>query len=207
MSCHPRGFPSVQPRPSIPHSTLPAHDLDITLSTVLLLLLTATAAVTDVVYHKIYNWTTYPGIILALVVNFLQNGWDEGTTGGPGLEDSLKGFALCGGLMLVSYVLFNVGGGDVKLMAMLGAFLGLEQGLEALLWTFVLGAAAGLAVLIWRVGLFRLVVGVVRHVLWSLRLVSWLPLSEAERAQLRPPLYLAPSAAIAVVIVSFKLLS
>ena len=94
--------------------------MDITLSTVLLLLLTATAAVTDLVYHKIYNWTTYPGIILALVVNYLLNGWDDGDPRGPGLADSLKGFALCGGLMLVSYVLFQVGGGDVKLLAMLG---------------------------------------------------------------------------------------
>ena len=176
--------------------------MDITLSTVLLLLLTATAAVTDVVYHKIYNWTTYPGIILALAVNFLQNGWDGDY---PGLFDSLKGLALCGGLMLVSFVLFNVGGGDLKLLAMIGAFLGPEKGLEALLWTFVLGAAAGVAVLIWRVGFFRLVAGAVRHVLLSLRLVSWLPLSEAEREKLRPPLYLAPSAALAVVIVSFDL--
>ena len=176
--------------------------MDITLSTMLLLLLTATAAVTDVIYHKIYNWTTYPGIILALAMNFLHNGWDGDY---PNLADSLKGLALCGGLMLVSFVLFNVGGGDLKLLAMVGAFLGLEKGLEALLWTFVLGAAAGVAVLIWRVGLFRLVAGTARHVLLSLRLVSWLPLSDAEREQLRPPLYLAPAAAIAVVIVSFDL--
>ena len=174
----------------------------ITLATVLLLLLTATAAVTDLVYHKIYNWTTYTGIIAAFVLNSLDNGWNDGY---PGLEDSLKGFALCGGLMLVSFVLFRVGGGDVKLMAMLGAFLGLERGLDALLWTFVLGAAAGLAVLIWRVGLIRLVAGSVRHVLLSLRLVSWLPLTQAEREQLQPPLYLAPAAAIAVVIVCFDL--
>jgi len=173
-----------------------------TLSAALLVLLTAIAAVTDVVYHKIYNWTTYPGIIAALVVNTLENGWNDGY---PGLEDSLKGLALCGGLMLVSFVLFGVGGGDVKLMAMLGAFLGLEKGVDALLWTFVLGAAAGLAVLIWRVGLWRLVTGTVRHVLWSLRLASWLPLSEAERRQLQPPLYLAPAAVIAVVIVCFDL--
>jgi hypothetical protein len=73
------------------------------------------------------------------------------------------------------------------------------------LWTFVLGAAAGLAVLIWRVGLWRLVTGTVRHVLWSLRLASWLPLSEAERRELQPPLYLAPAAVIAVVIVCFDL--
>ena len=136
------------------------------------------------------------------MVNTLENGWNDGY---PGLEDSLKGLALCGGLMLVSFVLFGVGGGDVKLMAMLGAFLGLEKGVDALLWTFVLGAAAGLVVLIWRVGLWRLMKGTVRHVAWSLRLASWLPLSEAERHQLQAPLYLAPASAIAVVIVCFDL--
>ena len=177
--------------------------MDITLSTVLLLLLTATAAVTDVVNHKIYNWTTYPGIILALLVNYLERGWD---TGDPGLADGLKGFAMCGGLLLAAFALnFEVGGGDVKLMAMIGAFLGLEKGIEALLWTFVLGGAAGVAVLIWRVGLFRLVSGTVRHLLWSLRLGNWLPLAEEERRQLQPPLFLAPSAAIGVAIVSFDL--
>jgi prepilin peptidase CpaA len=177
--------------------------MNITLSTVLLLVLTITAAGTDLVYHKIYNWTTYSGMIAAFVVSFLENGWN---TGYPGLEESLKGFALCGGVMLASYVFFGgIGGGDVKLMAMLGAFLGLEKGLDALLWTFVLGAAVGLGVLIWRVGIFRLIAGAVRHLLLSLRLVSWLPLSEDERKQLQPPLYLAPSAAVAVVIVSFDL--
>lgn len=175
----------------------------VTFSTVLLLVLTATAAVTDIVYHKIYNWTTYPGIIAAFAVNYAENGWYGGP--GPGLEESLKGFVLCGGLMLASYVLFRVGGGDVKLLAMIGAFLGLERGLEALLWTFVLGGAIGLATLIWRVGVVRLVAGTVRHVLLSLRLVSWLPLTEDERKQLQPPLFLAPSAVIAVVIVCFDL--
>jgi prepilin peptidase CpaA len=176
----------------------------VTLSTVILLLLTATAAVTDLRFHKIYNWTTYPGVLLALAVNGLENGWDEGYPL-PGLKESLLGFAVCGGLMVVSFVFFNVGGGDVKLMAMLGSFLGLEKGVEALLWTFVLGGAAGLTVLIWRVGALRLVTGTVRHVLWSLRLASWLPLSEAERKQLQPSLYLAPSAVIAVLIVCFDL--
>jgi prepilin peptidase CpaA len=178
--------------------------MDITLSTVLLILWTATAAVTDLVYHKIYNWTAYSGIVAGLAVNFLENGWNDGY---PGLEDSLKGFALCGGLLLVSFVLFGgrIGGGDVKLMAMLGAFLGFERGFDALLWTFVLGFALGICVLIWRVGFIRLVVGSVRHVLWSLRLASWLPLSEAERKQLEPSLKLAPAAVVAVVIVTFDL--
>jgi prepilin peptidase CpaA len=177
----------------------------VTLSTVFLLLLTATAAVTDLRVHRIYNWTTYPGIIIALAVSLFESGLDNGFPGHPGLKDSLIGFLVCGGLMLVSYVFFNVGGGDVKLIAMVGAFLGLEKGVEVVLWTFVLGGAAGLALLIWRVGLLRLVAGTVRHVLWSLRLVSWLPLLEAERKQLQPALFLAPAAVIAVVIVCFDL--
>lgn len=174
----------------------------VTVSNGLLILLTATAAVTDFRNHKIYNWTTYPGIIAAFAVNYLENGWDDGPRC---LEDSLLGFGFCGGLMLASYVFFAVGGGDVKLLAMIGAFLGVNQGLEALLWTFVLGGAAGLVTLIWRVGIVRLVKGTVRHVLWSLRLVTWLPLSEAERRELQPSLFLAPSALLAVVIVCFDL--
>jgi Flp pilus assembly protein protease CpaA len=174
----------------------------LTFSTALLLILTLIAAVTDCAFHKIFNWTTYPGILAALALNSFENGWE----GGAGLFESLKGLALCGGLMLIALVFFpDIGGGDVKLVAMLGAFLGFEKGLEALLWTCVLGAAAGLVMLIWRVGLFRLVAAVVRHLLLSLRLVSWVPLSEEERKQLRTRLYLAPAAVVAVVIVCFDL--
>jgi prepilin peptidase CpaA len=175
--------------------------LSVSLATGLLLALTAVVAATDIVTHKIYNWTTYTGIVLALVVNGFEHGWE----GPQGLEDSLKGFALCGGFMLASYVLFNVGGGDVKLLAMVGAFLGVEQGLEALLWTFVLGGIAGLTLLIWRVGFVKLVSGTVRHLLWSLKIGNWLPLSEDERKDLQRPLYLAPAAVVAVVLVVFDL--
>lgn len=172
------------------------------LPTVLMLLFTATAAVTDFRNHKIYNWTTYPGILLAFVVHYLRNGWDGEY---PALEDSLKGFALCGGLMLVCFLFFGIGGGDVKLMAMLGAFFGLEQGVEALVWTLVLGGAGALALLIWRVGLWRLITRVVRHALWSLRLGNWIPLAEDERKQLQAPLFLAPAALLATIIVNFGL--
>ncbi|HEY3966908.1 MAG TPA: A24 family peptidase [Planctomycetaceae bacterium] len=177
------------------------------LPTVLLLLsFTATAAVTDFRNHKIYNWTTYPGILVAFgvrVVNdVLAGGWNGEYLG---LEDGLKGFAVCGGLMLACFVFFGIGGGDVKLLAMMGAFLGMDRGIEALLWTFVLGGAAGLMILIWRVGLWRLISRTVRHVLWSLRLANWLPLSDDERQQLQPPLFLAPSALVAAVIVCFGL--
>jgi len=184
-------------------------------ATVLLVGLLAVAAATDLWRHKIYNGTTYPGMIAALGLNAL--GWLLAETaavdarileslGWIGVGQSLFGLLACGGVLLVCFVLFKVGGGDVKMMAMLGAFLGPEQGIEAMLWTFVLGACAALIVLVWRVGPWRLAAGTLRHLLWMLRLGGWSPLGPEQRAQLQPPLFLAPSALAAVLIVRFSLL-
>ena len=183
-------------------------------ATVVLLGLLSVATVTDVRRHKIYNWTTYPGMIAALGLNAVgtllvattgvEQQWLR-SLGWIGLAESLVGLVVCGFLLLVCYVLLKVGGGDVKLIAMLGAFLGPERGIEAMLWTFVLGGCMGLIVLIWRVGPASLAVRLVRQVLWTLRLGRWSPLSEDERARLQPPLFLAPCALAAVVIVRFSL--
>ncbi len=184
-------------------------------ATVLLLALVAVASVTDLLWHKIYNWTTYSGIVAAFGSS--TGGWALLATGHvtkKGLEDwlgwispqeCLLGFLLCGSVMVLCFVLFKIGGGDVKLIAMLGALLGMEKGIEAMLWTFVVGACMALIVLIWRVGPWRLIAGVLRHVVWTLRLGNWVALSEAERAELQPPLFLAPSALAAVAIVRFGL--
>jgi prepilin peptidase CpaA len=182
---------------------------------VLLLALVLVATATDLAWHKVYNWTTYPGIVAAIglsgarslleataVVEGAQLDW---LTRLP-VDDCLIGLVVCGLLMLVCYVVFpGIGGGDVKLVAMLGAFLGPYQGIEAVLWTFVFGGCVGLIVLIWRVGPMKLAAGVLRQSLWTLRLGHWGPLSPEEHAQLQPPLFLGPSALAAVVIVQFGL--
>ena len=119
------------------------------LATILLLGLVLAATVTDLCRHKIYNWTTYAGIVAALGLSAAGSlcsaaGWlseDQyrrlghafGWIGWIPLSDSLLGLAACGLVMLSCFVLFKVGGGDVKLIAMLGAFLGLEQGVTAML--------------------------------------------------------------------------
>ena len=192
------------------------------LATILLVGLVLAATVTDLRRHKIYNWTTYTGILAALGLSaagslsvaagwlseerFRRLGDALGWIGWIALPDSLLGLAACGLVMLSCFVLFKVGGGDVKLIAMVGAFLGLEQGVTAMLWTFVLGGCMGLVVLVWRVGPLRLLVRVFRQAMWSLRLGHWEPLTDAERAQLQPPLFLAPCALAAVVIVRFGLM-
>ena len=123
------------------------------LSTVMLLGLTLVAAVTDVLRNKIYNWNTYSGILAGLALSAVGSVWlwADGAAeprlgywlGSPPLFDSVGGLLTCGVLMIVCFSFFpGIGGGDVKLMAMVGALLGSEKGLEALLWTFVLGAVS-----------------------------------------------------------------
>jgi Flp pilus assembly protein protease CpaA len=181
-------------------------------ATILLLGLMLLATATDLARHKIYNWTTYTGMLAALGLSAagsacLSLGYGSEAQlrwlGWISIWDSLAGLAACGLVMLVCFVGFRVGGGDVKLIAMLGAILGFEQGLTAMLWTFVLGGCTALIVLIWRVGPLRTVTCLLRQLLWTFGLGSWGPLSESERAQLQPPLFLAPSALAAVVIVRF----
>jgi len=171
------------------------------------------ACVTDIRWHKIYNWTTYPGMVFALALNALAPLAAADMTAGQawlrelgcvGWQQSLGGLLLCGGLMVVCFVFFHVGAGDVKLLAMMGAFFGPLAGIEVVLWTFVIGAGGALIVLVWRVGPLRLIGRAVRQVIWALRIFGWPGLTEAERAQLQPPLFLAPSALLAALVVHYR---
>ena len=161
----------------------------------ILLVLLLAATVTDIARHKIYNAMTYPGIVLGVVINTTPWGYAD-------WRSSLLGLFSCGAIMLVCFVLFDIGGGDVKLIAMIGGFLGYEAGIEVMLWTFVLGGISGTILLIWRVGLLRMIAGTARHLWLVLRARSWLPLNEEEREPLTRWLYLAPSAFAAVCLVT-----
>lgn len=183
-------------------------------ATAVLLSLLLIATATDVARRRIYNGTTYPGIAAALGMNAagsaaLRLDWARPETlirlGWIPFTESLLGLIVCGLIMLVCFVMFHVGGGDVKLIAMVGAFLGPQRGLEALLWTFVAGGCLAVIVLIWRIGPLDLGRRVVRHVLATLRVGRVSRPTDEERAQLRAPLFLAPCALAAAVIVQLEL--
>jgi prepilin peptidase CpaA len=185
------------------------------ISQVMLLGLLLAATITDLRGRKVYNWTTYPGILVAFGLNGLATvlGLDADSVtnelyGFVGLEDSMAGFAGCGLVMLVCYVFFpgGVGGGDVKLIAMIGAFLGPFAGLEAMLWTFVLGGGMAIIILVWRFGAIRLLSRTIRWVWFTLRFAGLGPLKDEERERLTTDLFLSPSALAAVVIVQFRLI-
>lgn len=167
-------------------------------TTVLLLGFVLAAAITDFRQHKIYNWTTLPGILCGVLVNTVD-------PQGLGADDSLAGLLGCGLIMVFCLMSFDIGAGDVKLITMMGAFLGWYYGLECMLWTFVIGAAMGLSMLIWQYGVGHLIWRTGRQVWWLIRYRTWLK-SEDDRQVLKTRLYLAPAALVAVIIQRFELL-
>jgi len=164
-------------------------------STGLLIGFLAVASVTDVTRKKIYNAITYPGMLAGLTVRTVESGW-------MGFADGLWGFFACGLLVLICFVLFQLGGGDVKLIAMMGAFLGLHRGIEAMLWTFILGAVMGVALLVWQIGFWQICGSVWGYLKMALRARGPLPLTKQEREPLQQWLYLAPAALAAVLLMT-----
>jgi prepilin peptidase CpaA len=166
-----------------------------------LFVLLAVATWTDIARHEILNWNTYPGMLAGMLLNVAGVGVLG--SGFEGLSGSLAGFLLCGFVMLFAFVFFQLGGGDVKLVAMMGAFLGVELGLFALLWMFSVGFVLGVSIIIWQTGFVQIVKNVWRHLALVIKAKSWVPMTTEQRKPLDRGLFLAPSALIATVIVSF----
>ncbi len=74
-------------------------------------------AVWDWNWHKIPNWMTYPTMGAGLAYHTLTAGWD-------GFVTALLGLLLGLALYLPGYILKQMGAGDVKGLAALGAILG-----------------------------------------------------------------------------------
>lgn len=127
--------------------------------TLVLFALLVGAAVHDVRTYRIPNWLTGGGLAFALIYNSLvppvyNATWLWAPAG------MLLGFAS----LLPLYLLRAMGAGDVKLMAMTGAFLGLQGTVFALLFTFVMAGLAAFAYAAWH-GVTRRMLGNTRQVL------------------------------------------
>lgn len=90
------------------------------------------AALSDIRRRKIPNALTVPAAIAGLAFHVLTAGW-------AGALMSFNGFLVGFALLLIPFVLGGGGGGDVKLLAALGAWLGPVN----LLLAFVLGVGLG----------------------------------------------------------------
>jgi prepilin peptidase CpaA len=130
-----------------------------------LLALLAAAAVCDYRTYRIPNWLTGGGILFALVYNtVVPPVWHAGWTWAP--AGMLLGF----GAMLPMYAMRAMGAGDVKLMAMVGAFLGAAGTASALLFCVLTGGLAALGFALHKRVMGQMLTntgGVLRGMLWS----------------------------------------
>ncbi|MDP2661512.1 MAG: prepilin peptidase [Dehalococcoidia bacterium] len=97
------------------------------------------AVILDLRERRIPNWVTLPGIVAGLALQTARDG-------GDGLIAGLAGAAVGAGLLALPFSLKWVGGGDVKLLAAVGAFMGATFTLWALLFAC---AAGGILAMGW----------------------------------------------------------
>ncbi|HEY0491387.1 MAG TPA: A24 family peptidase [Telluria sp.] len=130
-----------------------------------LLALLAAAAITDYRTFRIPNILTGGGILFALVYNaIVAPEWRADWTWAP-LGMLLGFFAL-----LPMYAIRAMGAGDVKLMAMVGAFLGVTGTMYALLFSIVTGGIAAIAFAMHKRVMGRMLANagdVMRGMMWS----------------------------------------
>jgi prepilin peptidase CpaA len=101
-------------------------------------------AVKDVRGARIPNWLTYSGLGSALAVRGVVLGW-------VGFKGGFAGLLLAGGIFYFLFLLGGMGGGDVKLMAAVGAWAGVKQA-----ETILIGSAiAGGILAVWYVLAYR----------------------------------------------------
>lgn len=127
--------------------------VDVTLVAVCLVVL-GVAAYYDFRSHRIPNRVVLAGLLSAVALNTLL-------AAGIGGWSSLAGLGLGLALMLPFYLLRALGAGDVKLIAVVGAFLGPLALLGALLAIGLTGGLLAVAVA-WRLGVLRRVLENVR---------------------------------------------
>ncbi|WP_018923519.1 A24 family peptidase [Salsuginibacillus kocurii] len=115
---------------------------------IVLLLLLAICVVTDVRNRKIYNKVVYPGLLFAFIFHTIQAGWE-------GISHSFLGFLLGFGLLLIPYLMGGMGAGDVKLLAMVGAFKGAAFVFYTFIYMAIIGAVIALAIILFRRGFLK----------------------------------------------------
>ena len=99
---------------------------------VIVLLASIVAAFTDVWKFKVYNILTIPLLVSGLLYNGVVGGW-------MGLANSILGLSFGFVILLLFYLIGGMGAGDVKLMAAIGAWLGMPL----IFYVFIASAIAG----------------------------------------------------------------
>ena len=148
--------------------------------------LASVGGVSDLRTARIPNWLTYSGLASALLLRAALLGW-------AGLKSGVEATLIAGALFFFLFVIGAMGGGDLKLMAAVGAWAGSEHVIPVLVAT---GLAGGLLAVV-----YMICGGAVRRSLWNVpelirfRLISGFQphpfLSVREAGTLRVPFGIA----------------
>lgn len=122
---------------------------------VFLLLILGVAVYFDLRERRIPNFLIVVGLPAGLIHSATQHGFD-------GLTASLWGLLVAGGVLFPFFAVRMVGAGDVKLMAVVGAFVGLDDVWRVVLYVFLAGGIIGV------IGV--LAAGTTRQFFWNLKL-------------------------------------
>lgn len=133
------------------------------------------AAICDLRRGTVPNWLTYPAILLGLALG-LAEGYAKADLGGV-FSDRILGFGLGFGVLFVAYLMGGMGGGDVKLMAAVGAFLGWRDTLDVVFYSFLVAVVMGLVIMVWKGEVWV----VARRLLVAVRILS-LPTAKLNEA-------------------------
>lgn len=130
---------------------------------ILALGLATMGAVKDVGGGRIPNWLTYGGLAAALVVRCAAWGW-------LGVRGGFLGVLVGGGIFYLLFLLGGMGGGDVKLMAAVGAWAGAAQAVAILIGAAIAGGILAVGYMVFRRQVLRTLlntVELIRHHLTS----------------------------------------
>ncbi len=110
---------------------------------------------TDLRTEKIFNWLTYPAILIGLIGHGIVGGspWSSPVatqTGVMDLTDSFAGLAVGFLPMFLAWQAGGIGGGDAKLMAAVGALTGWRFVLTAMFYGLAVSVVYSLLVLLRR---------------------------------------------------------
>lgn len=143
------------------------------------LCLSLMGAAIDVRSAKVPNWLTCGGLVAGLLIRVCLAGW-------PALGAGLYGALLGGGVLFFPFLARGIGGGDVKLMAAVGAWVGIDHALALTLATAIAGGVLAIG--------YVVVHGRIAETFWRVANVIRVPLLSG--VQPRPDLYVQPADSI-----------
>jgi prepilin peptidase CpaA len=127
------------------------------ISLIAVLLVAGAAAITDARSGRIPNVLTLPLLVGAPLVHLLSSGRTE-------IFTSFEGIIACGIIPLILFCRGAMGGGDLKLLAAIGAALGPAAGLEVQTVAYVTAALYSAVILIRRGALIAVLASAARLV-------------------------------------------